>query len=115
MIGFHGTYGYLGDHLHVGLGRPVSAGGLAALAYGVGFGAAAFLDRAIDRFGARRALPAAFVAVAATNASLAATSASYAALLAIVVVWDSSITSRSTRSSCASARSIRPGAARSWA
>jgi DHA1 family inner membrane transport protein len=87
MIGFYGTYGYLGDHLHVGLGRPVSAGGLAALAYGVGFGAAAFLDRAIDRFGARRALPAAFIAVAATNASLAAASASYAALLAVVAVW----------------------------
>ncbi|WP_292448259.1 MFS transporter, partial [Mesorhizobium sp.] len=38
MTAFYGVYGYLGDHLHEGLGEPVSANGLAAIAYGLGFG-----------------------------------------------------------------------------
>lgn len=44
MTAFYGVYGYLGDHLHEALGRPVSASGLAAVSYGIGFGAAALLD-----------------------------------------------------------------------
>jgi MFS transporter, DHA1 family, inner membrane transport protein len=84
MTAFYGTYGYLGDHLHGTLGWSVSASGLAALVYGVGFGAAAFLDRAIDRFGARHALPAAFLAVAMVYAAFAALSARGEAILAIV-------------------------------
>src|SRR5206468_2760364 len=38
MTAFYGVYGYLGDHLHEGLGQSVSVNGLAALIYGVGFG-----------------------------------------------------------------------------
>ena len=61
MTAFYGVYGYLGDHLHNGLGRPVSANGLAALVYGVGFGGAALLDGVADRLGARRLMPFAFL------------------------------------------------------
>ncbi|TIX96275.1 MAG: MFS transporter, partial [Mesorhizobium sp.] len=64
MTAFYGVYGYLGDHLHNGLGRPVSANGLAALAYGAGFGMAALLDGVIDRLGARRVTPFAYLLVA---------------------------------------------------
>jgi predicted MFS family arabinose efflux permease len=87
MTAFYGVYGYLGDHLHNGLGRPVSANGLAALAYGVGFGAAAFLDGMVDRLGARRALPLAFLAVAVVYAAFVAASIRYEAVLAIVFAW----------------------------
>ncbi len=87
MTAFYGTYGYLGDHLHNGLRRPVSANGLAALAYGVGFGAAALLDSVIDRIGARRALPSAFAAVALVYLAFVAASGTFGALLAVVFAW----------------------------
>ncbi|WP_027055827.1 MFS transporter [Mesorhizobium erdmanii] len=87
MTSFYGVYGYLGDHLHVGLGEPVSANGLAALAYGVGFGTAALLDGAIDRMGARRVMPFAYLLVAAVYVGIAATSDSFSLTLAMVAVW----------------------------
>ncbi|MEP6566306.1 MAG: MFS transporter, partial [Mesorhizobium sp.] len=87
MTAFYGVYGYLGDHLHSGLGRPVSANGWAALAYGVGFGTAALLDGTIDRLGARRVMPFAYLLVAIVYVALAAASASFGLTLAIVAVW----------------------------
>lgn len=87
MTGFYGVYGYLGDHLHHGLGRPLSANGLAALAYGLGFGGAALLDGAIDRMGARRAMPLAYLAVASVLVAMAAMSGSYWAMIGLMVAW----------------------------
>jgi MFS transporter, DHA1 family, inner membrane transport protein len=87
MAAFYGVYAYIGDHLHAGLGLPLSANGLVAVSYGVGFGGAAFLDRLIDRFGAGRLLPLIFLAVAGVYVALAATSGSYLALLAVVFFW----------------------------
>ncbi len=65
MAAFYGVYAYIGEHLHAALGLPVTANGLIAVSYGFGFGAAAFLDRLIDRFGAGRLLPLIFLAVGA--------------------------------------------------
>ncbi|RUW64132.1 MFS transporter [Mesorhizobium sp. M7A.F.Ca.US.008.03.1.1] len=87
MTSFYGVYGYLGDHLHVGLGQPVSANGLAALAYGVGFGMAALLDGVIDRIGARRVMPFAYLLVAAVYVAMAVTSNSFSLILAMVAIW----------------------------
>lgn len=87
MTAFYGVYGYLGDHLHVGLGEPVSANGLAALAYGIGFGMAALLDGVIDRLGARRVMPFAYLLVAAVYVAIAATSDSFSLILAMVAIW----------------------------
>lgn len=87
MAAFYGVYAYLGDHLHHGLGLPLSANGLAALCYGLGFGGAAFLDRLIDRFGANRLLAPIFLAVAAVFALMAAAAGSYAGLLAVIFLW----------------------------
>ncbi|PWJ92510.1 putative MFS family arabinose efflux permease [Mesorhizobium loti] len=87
MTAFYGVYGYLGDHLHVGLGEPVSANGLAALAYGVGFGMAALLDGVIDRIGARRVMPFAYLLVAAVYVAIAAASNSFSLILAMVAIW----------------------------
>lgn len=87
MTAFYGTYSYLGDHLHQSLGLPLSAGGLTTLAYGLGFGAAAFLDRAGGRVPARMALPMAFSLVLAVYVLLSLAAHIYAALLAVAFVW----------------------------
>lgn len=87
MTSFYGVYGYLGDHLHVGLGQPVSANGLAALAYGIGFGTAALLDGVIDRLGARRVMPFAYLLVAVVYVAMAATSGSFGLTLTMVAIW----------------------------
>ncbi|MBZ9771818.1 MFS transporter [Mesorhizobium sp. CO1-1-8] len=87
MTSFYGVYGYLGDHLHVGLGQPVSANGLAALAYGIGFGTAALLDGVIDRLGARRVMPFAYLLVAVVYVAMAMTSGSFGLTLTMVAIW----------------------------
>ncbi|RWM99238.1 MAG: MFS transporter [Mesorhizobium sp.] len=87
MTAFYGVYGYLGDHLHEGLGEPVSANGLAAIAYGLGFGAAALLDGVIDRLGARRVMPFAYLLVAAVYVAIASASGTFGLLIATIAVW----------------------------
>ncbi|TPJ43044.1 MFS transporter [Mesorhizobium sp. B2-5-13] len=87
MTAFYGVYGYLGDHLHSGLGQAVSANGLAALAYGTGFGTAALFDGIIDRLGARRVMPFAYLLVAMIHVAIAATSDSYGLTLAMMAAW----------------------------
>lgn len=87
MTAFYGVYGYLGDHLHHGLGRPVSASGLAAMSYGLGFGAAALLDGIIDRIGARRVMPVAYLLVALVYVLLAWISGDFGALIAAMALW----------------------------
>ncbi|TIS34391.1 MAG: MFS transporter [Mesorhizobium sp.] len=87
MTAFYGVYGYLGDHLHEGLGEPVSANGLAAIAYGLGFGAAALLDGVIDCLGARRVMPFAYLLVAAVYVAIASASGTFGLLMATIAVW----------------------------
>lgn len=87
MTAFYGVYGYLGDHLHQALGEPVSANGLAAVAYGLGFGAAALLDGVIDRLGARRIMPFAYLLVAAVYVAIALASGGFGLLIATIAVW----------------------------
>ncbi len=87
MTAFYGVYGYLGDHLHEGLGEPVSANGLAAIAYGLGFGAAALLDGVIDRLGARRVMPFAYLLVAAVYVAIALASGGFGLLIATIAAW----------------------------
>jgi predicted MFS family arabinose efflux permease len=87
MAAFYGVYAYIGDHLHVRLGLPLSANGIIAVSYGFGFGAAAFLDRLMDRFGTDRLLPLIFLVVAGIYVLMGMASGSYAAMLAVVFVW----------------------------
>jgi MFS transporter, DHA1 family, inner membrane transport protein len=86
MTAFYGVYAYLGDHLHHALGRPVSANGLAALVYGIGFGGAGLLDGVIDRVGARRVMPFAYLAVGAVYLTLAMASGSFGVLLSVMAL-----------------------------
>jgi DHA1 family inner membrane transport protein len=87
MAAFYGVYAYIGDHLHTALGLPVSANGVVAASYGLGFGSAAFFDRLIDRFGVPRLLPLIFITLAGVYTAIAAVSFSYPALLAVVFLW----------------------------
>ena len=87
MASFYGVYGYLGDHLHHGLGHPISMNGLAALLYGIGFGGSMLLDGIADRLGARRLMPLAFLAVAAVYLAFALFAGSTTAVLAIIFLW----------------------------
>lgn len=87
MAAFYGLYGYLGAHLTGPLGLSTSVAGLAALAYGLGFGGVAPLDRLIDRHGAVRAAPFVFGALVTVYLALALGSASGAAIIAMCVLW----------------------------
>jgi predicted MFS family arabinose efflux permease len=87
MTAFYGLYGYLGDHLHNSLGQPVSANGLAAFVYGVGFGSAALLDKLVDRLGAQRIMPATLLAVGVVYLGMALTGGSFRAVLIAVFLW----------------------------
>lgn len=87
MAAFYGVYAYIGDHLHATLGLPLSANGLIAASYGLGFGGAVFLDRLIDRFGAGRLLPVIFLAVGGVYLLMAVASGSYPGMLAVVFLW----------------------------
>ncbi|WP_394841071.1 MFS transporter [Pendulispora brunnea] len=84
MTAFYGIYGYLGDHLRHGLGQPVSANGLAALVYGIGFGSAPLFDGMVHRIGARRLLPIVLLAVSAIYFLLALASSSFGAMLVVL-------------------------------
>ena len=87
MIAFYGVYGYLGAHLQESLGVPTSANGAVTLAYGLGFGGAALLDRMIDRLGPARLMLPAYAAIAAVYLALGLGSGSLAALVALALVW----------------------------
>lgn len=87
MISFYGVYGYLGDHLQMSLAVSTSAAGLVTLAYGIGFGLAAFFDGALDRFQSARTMPFAYLAVMVAYLAIALASGSYLALLCAVVLW----------------------------
>lgn len=87
MIAFYGLYAFVGPHVHDGLGKSTTLAGVVSLSYGLGYGAAAMLDPAIDRFGRRRAGPVVFGALIATYLAFALTARLYVALLATAFVW----------------------------
>ena len=87
MAAFYGMYGYLGDYLHNGLGQAVSANGLAALVYGFGFGAATLLDNVVDRLGAKRVMPIAFLGTGTVYVGMTLFGESFTALLIAVFLW----------------------------
>lgn len=87
MSAFYGLYAYLGTHLITQLGLSTSVAGMAALCYGVGFGAVAPLDRFIDRVGARRAAPLVFGTLALTYLCIASASFQVVPLLIVCGLW----------------------------
>ncbi|WP_299396522.1 MFS transporter [Pelagibius sp.] len=64
MIAFYGTYTFLSDHLRGLHDAGAGLGGLVALAYGLGFGAAMVFDGLLDRLGPWRVAAPVFVLLA---------------------------------------------------
>lgn len=87
MIAFYGLYGYLGAHIQGELGYPTMLTGLAPLAYGIGFGVAAPIDRLIDRHGAHRISLFVFLALIAAYAGFAVSAESYPVILFLCLLW----------------------------
>ncbi len=87
MMAFYGLYAYLGTHLQTDLHLAPWAAGLAPLVYGLGFGAAAWIDPIIDRRGARRVAPVVFRVIVLVYGALAAGSGSSAALIGLCLIW----------------------------
>jgi DHA1 family inner membrane transport protein len=87
MAAFYGLYAYLGAHLTETIGLSTSMAGLAALSYGIGFGAVAPIDRLIDRHGADRAGPVVFAGLLGVYGALALASASGVALIVLCLLW----------------------------
>ncbi|MFQ8431482.1 MFS transporter [Amaricoccus sp. W119] len=87
MTAFYGLYAYLGAHLTGTLGLSTALAGLTALAYGMGFGGVAPLDRLIDRFGRVHAAPAVLSFLMLVYLALAAMSDNAFAILGLCVVW----------------------------
>lgn len=87
MMAFYGLYAYLGTHLQLDLGLAPRMAGLAPLLYGLGFGAATWLDPVLDRRGAVRVAPVVFGLLVGVYLGLAAASGSAGAILALCLVW----------------------------
>jgi predicted MFS family arabinose efflux permease len=87
MMAFYGLYAYLGTHLRTDLGLAAWAAGLAPLVYGLGFGAAAWLDPLIDRHGPRQVAPIVFANLVLVYGALALGAGSAVALIALCLVW----------------------------
>jgi predicted MFS family arabinose efflux permease len=86
MTAFYGVYTYVGDHVRQTWGLNASEAGLIALAYGLGFGLAAFGDRFIDRIGAIRLFPLVLMLVCGIYTAMLF-AASWMLMLALAVLW----------------------------
>ncbi|MEL6465676.1 MAG: MFS transporter [Pseudomonadota bacterium] len=87
MAAFYGLYAYLGAHLTEVLALSTTAAGVAALSYGIGFGAVAPLDRLLDRHGAVKAAPFVFGALLLVYFAMAAVSQVALLILAACLFW----------------------------
>ncbi len=87
MAAFYGLYAFLGAHLTEGLGLSTTAAGMAALSYGVGFGAVAPLDRLIDRHGAAMVAPVVFGGLLITYVGLALVAQIWIFVFAMCLAW----------------------------
>lgn len=87
MFAFYGLYAFLGTHVQEALGLSASMAGVAALAYGVGFGLATIFDSLIDRHGADRVALWVFLLLIATYFALSASSAHFVGLVSLCFIW----------------------------
>jgi len=87
MTAFYGLYAYLGTHLTQFLGLSTAMAGVAALAYGIGFGIAAPLDRLIDKYGSSQTAPFIFAALIAVYICIAASTSSVVFIYLACLFW----------------------------
>ncbi len=87
MAAFYGVYGFLGTHLHTALQAKSTTAGLASLLYGLGFGAAVFLDKGLDYFGAAISRAVVFTALVINYIAIAYGSSVTIVLLGLCISW----------------------------
>ncbi|QYN34531.1 MFS transporter [Pseudonocardia sp. DSM 110487] len=87
MAAFYGVFAFVGVEVRAVHGGGATMAGLVALAYGIGFGIAAGVDRFLDRLGTARLVAPALALLAAVYLALAATIGALALFLGIAVIW----------------------------
>lgn len=87
MLGFYGTYAFLGAHVHDALNRGTSGAGVVTLFYGTGFGLAALVDKYVDRLPQRQAGALSFSGLTLIYLAFAGFGGSFAVLAALALIW----------------------------
>jgi len=87
MLGFYGTYAFLGAHVAEGLGLGTDEAGFITLCYGVGFGLSVLLDRTIEKMVPRIAGALAFGGLTLVYLGMATSGAGFSAMLALALLW----------------------------
>jgi predicted MFS family arabinose efflux permease len=87
MLGFYGTYAFIGAHVHDTLGRGTDGAGIITLFYGTGFGLAALIDKYVDRLPQRMAGMLSFGGLTLVYLAQAAFGAGFVWLAGIALIW----------------------------
>lgn len=87
MLGFYGTYAFIGAHVHDALGLGTDSAAVATLFYGTGFGLAALIDKYVDRLPQRMAGGLAFGGLTLVYLAQSVYGAAYVALIATALIW----------------------------
>lgn len=87
MLGFYGTYAFLGAHVVTGLGLGTDEAGFITLCYGIGFGLSVLLDRYFEKLPHRAAGGLSFGGLVLTYGAMLLSGAGYAALLVLALIW----------------------------
>ncbi|EAQ03434.1 multidrug-efflux transporter-like protein [Pseudooceanicola batsensis HTCC2597] len=87
MLGFYGTYAFIGAHVHDALGRGPDWAGVVTLFYGTGFGLAALIDKYVDRLPQSQAGALSFAGLTAVYLAQLAFGGIFVALTLIALCW----------------------------
>lgn len=87
MLGFYGTYAFIGAHVHDALGMGTDGAGYITLFYGTGFGLAALIDKYVDRLPQRVAGMVSFTGLTLVYLAQAGFGSVFAVLAAIALIW----------------------------
>ncbi|WP_407493256.1 MFS transporter [Pseudooceanicola sp. MF1-13] len=87
MLGFYGTYAFIGAHVHDALGRGTDGAGVVTLFYGTGFGLAALVDKYVDRLPQRQAGVLSFSGLTVVYIAQLMFGGTFGLLVAIALIW----------------------------
>ena len=87
MLGFYGTYAFIGAHVHDALGQGADGAGYITLFYGTGFGLAALIDKYVDRLPQRLAGTLSFAGLTLVYLSMAGFASDFTILAIIALIW----------------------------